>query len=149
MEIRTLQEYDEDAAYAVICASLDEYFVPEIVSYFRLQWPTGQLIACDPFGHIVGYLAGSRLQNGRASIALFAVEPGLQHRGVGSQLLAAFRQRAMMEGYRAIQLEVRTTNAGAVAFYQRRGFMPVENLPDFYKDHGNAVRMIGPCVPNC
>jgi len=144
-----MQESNEAAAYAIVCASLDEFFVPEVVTYFRLQWPTGQLVACDPFGHIVGYLAGSRLQNGRASIALFAVEPGFQHQGLGSQLLTAFRQRALMDGYRAIQLEVRTTNTGAVAFYQHRGFMPVENLPDFYKDHGNAVRMLGSCMPNC
>ncbi|WP_235584882.1 hypothetical protein [Candidatus Methanomethylophilus sp. 1R26] len=40
-------------------SSLDQYFLPSVVDYFMLQWPFGQLVAVDPLGRIVGYLAGA------------------------------------------------------------------------------------------
>ena len=148
MEIRAMREADRDAVYTLLLSSLDEYFVPEIPVYFLAQWPCGQLVAADSVGNIVGYLAGARLSNGRVSVSLFCVAAPWRGQGVGSRLLIAFRQRAVMDGYRTIQLEVRTTNFAALEFYRRRGFLPTEKLVGFYNNGGDAIRMIGSAVLN-
>lgn len=142
MEIRKMRPDDARRAYALMCSSLDSYFVPSVVDYFMTQWPGGQFVAVDPFGEIVGYMAGSRLSDGRVSIALFCVKRELRGRGIGSRMFDRFRQSAMMDGARSIQLEVRETNAGAITFYSRRGFVPVERLEGFYEDGGTGIRMV-------
>ncbi len=138
---------DADRAYAVMCTALDEYFDRSVVDYFILQWPDGQIVASEPVGNIIGYLAGARLQNGRASISLFCVSPEHRGRGVGSSMLDRFMSSARIAGFRAAQLEVRQDNARVVEFYRRRGFMVAEVLPGFYNDGGTAVRMIGSTAP--
>lgn len=143
MEIRVMRETDGPQVYSVICESLDEYFLPETITYFRMQWPSGQIVASDFAGRIVGYLAGARLPNGRASVHLFAVSSGYRGRGIGSQLLARFRQSAAMEGYAEIQLEVKESNAAAFRFYSKRGFVPAERLESFYNDGSAGIRMVG------
>jgi [ribosomal protein S18]-alanine N-acetyltransferase len=144
MDIRQMMVSDTGPVYRITCESLDQYFIPDVFSFFMMQWPAGQLVARDQLGKVVGYITGSRLGEGRVSIALFAVHPESRGLGVGSELLAAFRQRAAMEGARAIQLEVRSTNASAIRFYEKRGLRVSETLPEFYNDGGNGVRMIGP-----
>ncbi|AGI47671.1 Acetyltransferase [Thermoplasmatales archaeon BRNA1] len=133
---------DGDGAYEVLCSSLDEYFAREVLDYFMMQWPAGSFVAVDYAGRIMGYIAGSRLQNGRAAVSLLCVNQLVRGRGVGESLLAHLRQAARMEGIRTIQLEVRTTNTEAIRFYERRGFKPVESLPRFYNDGGDGIRMI-------
>ena len=142
MEIRKMRPEDSSRAYALICESLDSYFVPSIVDYFMKQWPGGQIVATDFTGDIIGYMAGSRLSGGRVSIALFCVKRGFRGQGIGSGMLDRFRRSAMMDGARSIQLEVRETNSEAISFYRRRGFMPVERLEHFYEDGGTGIRMV-------
>lgn len=129
-------------AYALISRNLDAYFVRTIVDYFLMQWPRGQFVAADLRGGIAGYLAGSRLSGGRASIALFCVDSDLRGRGIGSQLLSRFMLQARLEGMRSVQLEVREENFAAIEFYRNRGFMPVERMESFYEDGGNGIRMV-------
>ena len=123
-------------------SSLDQYFLPSVVDYFMLQWPFGQLVAVDPLGRIVGYLAGARLGEGRANIALFCVDSSCRGRGIGSELLERFRTEARMDGATSIQLDVRETNPAAIRFYSRRGFMPIERMEHLYDDGGTGIRMI-------
>ncbi|MCQ2084730.1 MAG: GNAT family N-acetyltransferase [archaeon] len=142
MEIRKMRQGEEPSAYSLMCSSLDEYFAPEVVSYFMMQWSSGQIVAVDLFGHIVGYLAGARLPNGRASISLFCVDSNYRGKGVGSMMLNHFRQAAMMEGISSIQLEVKDGNTFAFEFYRKRGFVPTERLEAFYNDGSSGTRMV-------
>ena len=41
MEIRIMRETDANGAYSVMVSSLDEYYAPEVVQYFLMQWPAG------------------------------------------------------------------------------------------------------------
>lgn len=148
MLIRNMIAGDADPVHRLLCASMDEYFAPEVITYFLYQWPNGQLVSTDPIGRINGYIAGSRLSEGKVSVALFAVRSDCRDIGIGSALLSCYRQRALMEGARSIQLEVRVTNMNAIRFYEKRGFMRTEILPHFYNDGGDAVRMIAPVMPN-
>jgi ribosomal-protein-alanine N-acetyltransferase len=142
--IRQTEEENLNDVYSLALRSLDEYFVPEIFDYFMRQWRRGQLVACLPTGKIIGFIVGSLLGSGRAAVSLFAVDERYRGMGVGTKLLSSLRQRALMEGITTIQLELRTENERALAFYRRNGFAEVEYLPGFYNDGGDGIRMIGP-----
>lgn len=143
--IRLAGTRDSERVFSLMNTNLDDYFAPEVINYFQMQWPNGQLVADDFTGRTVGAICGARLDGGRASIALFAVDSDHRHSGVGSQLLDHFKTRCMMEGMSLIQLEVRTTNKGAIRFYEMRGFTITEHLHSFYNDGGDGYRMV--CSP--
>ncbi len=133
---------DVERVYNLVNSNLDAYFAPDVVNFFLMQWPGGQFIAEDFLGNPVGVICGSRLDGGRASIALFAVDARHRGTGVGTQLLQHFRRRCLMEGLTRIQLEVRTTNIRAISFYERNGFVRTEYLRGFYDGVGDAYRML-------
>lgn len=140
--IRQTVPADAGTVLALVNNNLDDFFHPDIIDFFLAQWPSGQFLATDFIGRPLGVLVGSRLSGGRASISLLAVNSEVRSNGVGSQLLAYFRRRCMMEGYRTMQLEVRVTNTAAIRFYERHGFTITENLPNFYSNGGSAYRMV-------
>jgi [ribosomal protein S18]-alanine N-acetyltransferase len=69
-----------------------------------------------------------------------AVDPPARRRGIGSALLAALIERAGAgESY---TLEVRPSNPGAIALYERFGFRSAGTRPRYYRDTGeDAVIM--------
>ena len=142
VEIRSIRPSDLNAVNLLISMSLDQYFSPEIPSYFMGQWPRGSYVAVDFAGNIIGYIGGSMLQGARASVSLLCVSSLRRGSGIGGALLSRLMAAAVMEGVRTVQLEVRTTNLDAVRFYERRGFMKTEYLPGFYSDGGDGVRMV-------
>lgn len=107
-----------------------------------MQWPSGQLIAEDAYGNIIGAICGSIINGRRASISLFSVEKDFRGQGIGTEILNAFRTICMIEGYREIQLEVRVTNIYSIDFYENNGFIIIEFLKSFYNDGGDGYRMI-------
>ena len=147
-QIRDFREGDTDALYDIALRSFDEYFDPSVFAYFRTQWRTGQLVACDVTGRPVGFIAGTRIESRKVRIMLFGVLPEYRNKGVGKQLLDAFRMRAIMEGYISIVLEVRTSNIGARRFYLRNGFRETDILMHYYRDGGDGVRMAAPVQMN-
>ena len=148
IQIRGFRDADSDAVYDITLRSLDEYFDPNVFSYFRTQWRTGQLVACDVTGRIVGFLTSTKLEGRKARIMMFAVDPEHRNMGIGRQLLDAFRMRALMEGYISIVLEVRTSNESARRFYRRNGFTETDILMKYYRDGGDGVRMVAPVQMN-
>ena len=140
--VRQAGQRDVEKIFAIINGNLDDYFSPDVINFFMMQWPGGQFIAEDIFGNPLGAICGSRLDGGRAAISLFAVSSMYRNQGVGTQLLEYFRRRCMMDGYPTIQLEVRTTNTNAIRFYERHGFVRTEHLPHFYNDGGDGYRMV-------
>lgn len=148
IQIRDFMEGDTDALYDIALRSFDEYFDPSVFNYFRTQWRTGQLVACDVTGKPVGFIAGTRVESRKVRIMLFGVLPEYRNRGIGKQLLDAFRMRAMLEGYISIILEVRTSNIEARRFYLRNGFRETDILLRYYRDGGDGVRMAAPVQMN-
>jgi len=140
--IRRMRSSDIDQVYNIACLSLDEYYVLEVFSFFMAEWPSGQLVSCDPVGNIIGFICGSQLTSDKASILMFAVDPRCRNMGIGSELLQEFRRVASMDRKRIIQLEVRPSNANAISFYEKKGFHVSEQLPNFYNNGGNAFRMV-------
>jgi len=142
VEIRAMRPADAEAVHSLMMSSLDEFFSPEIPLYFLNQWPRGSFVAADFMGNMLGYVAGASLAGGRASVALLCVKASARGRGIGSALLRHLETAARMEGMRAVQLEVKSSNLGAIRFYERRGFIRAEELPGFYNDGSDGIRMV-------
>jgi len=142
MIVRQMLSSDIDGVYEIACSSLDEYYEKEVFWFFMNGWPAGQLVAVNEMGEIVGFLLSARLTADKATIPIFAVDRRYRNRGIGSKLFEELRIRIMMDGRQYIQLEVRESSVEAAAFYKKLGFITVEFLDRYYKDGGNAFRMI-------
>lgn len=67
-----------------------------------------------------------RFEGGRAFVRRVAIDPGLQRRGFGRDLMAAAEAELRKRGHRALYLRVRKALPGNLAFYDKLGYRPVE-----------------------
>ena len=90
-------------------------------------------------GKLLGYTICSRYAD-VWHVMNIAVDPPWRRRGIGSALLTALIERAgSSESY---TLEVRPSNPGAIALYERFGFRTAGTRPRYYRDTGeDAVIM--------
>ncbi len=84
---------------------------------------------------VVGY-AGLMMVEDEGHVNTLTVAPELQHRGIGTLLLADCARGAIERGARSLTLEVRTGNANAQALYRRFGFAPVGIRRNYYPETG-------------
>ena len=71
-----------------------------------------------------------------------AVAPDSRRRGIGAALLKALFAESERRGTAVLQLEVRESNAPAIALYTGAGFAPVGKRKNFYSNPTeNAVLM--------
>ncbi len=107
---------------------------------FSDPWPeTGFAALLGPFtfvaagatGHPVGYVFGHRVLD-EGEILNLAVAPEYARRGIGTELVKTVLEAFERAGVRQVFLEVRESNAGARAFYQRLGFEPVGRRKGYY-----------------
>jgi ribosomal-protein-alanine N-acetyltransferase len=76
-----------------------------------------------------------------AHLNLLAVQPGFQRQGVGKQLLEWLEASARTAGIFKVHLELRATNDGARAFYEKLGYRQVGRKAAYYDGREDAVRM--------
>lgn len=67
-----------------------------------------------------------------AHLLVIGVHPDAQRRGAGARLLAQCEAHARAQGLDALTLEVRASNAQAIAFYRRHGFDHVGMRKAYY-----------------
>jgi ribosomal-protein-alanine N-acetyltransferase len=106
----------------------------------ELSKPSGVCLASlDSSGGLTGYLICSRYDQ-VWHLMNIAVDPGSRRRGIASCLLTEMIART---GENApLTLEVRTSNAGAIALYERFGFRSAGTRRRYYSDTGeDAVIM--------
>jgi [ribosomal protein S18]-alanine N-acetyltransferase len=70
---------------------------------------------------VIGFVIARRMAD-ELEILNLAVEAGFRRRGIGSQLLEAALEQARAFGTERALLEVRASNAAAIAFYGHHGF---------------------------
>lgn len=78
----------------------------------------------------------------QAHLSLLAVRAHHRRGGLGSALTAWLETTAQVAGCRAVALEVRITNPGAMAFYRRHGFEEAGVSVGYYEGVEDAVRML-------
>jgi len=72
------------------------------------------------------------LAPGEAQLLNLSVVPDARRHGLGSELLAQFLDDALRLGAEQVFLEVRESNAPAIALYERAGFKPVARREAYY-----------------
>ena len=87
----------------------------------------------DPPGEALAFLTFQRAAD-EAEILRLGVPPELRRRGHGRRLLERFLDWARAEGIARLFLEVRESNAAALALYAAAGFRPVGRRPGYYRD---------------
>ncbi|HEY8525961.1 MAG TPA: ribosomal protein S18-alanine N-acetyltransferase [Acidimicrobiales bacterium] len=92
-------------------------------------------------GTIVGY-AGLFHGVDESHITTIVVDPDWQRQGIATRLLLALARAAIHRGSQSLTLEVRVSNSGAQALYQRFGFVPAGVRRNYYPDnHEDAIVM--------
>ena len=91
-----------------------------------------QCIVLEHNGEIAGYGILS-VAAGEAHILNLCVAPMYRSHGYGERLLDEILFRARAASVREIFLEVRPSNASALALYKKKGFYQVANRPAYYQ----------------
>jgi ribosomal-protein-alanine N-acetyltransferase len=81
-----------------------------------------------------------------AELQRIAVDPQHRRRGIAGALLDAVLADARGQGAERLLLEVREQNAGALAFYERAGFVEIDRRPRYYRDGATAIILRLPLV---
>lgn len=99
----------------------------------ELSSPTALFLTAEEeeTGAVAGYV-GSHLVCGECYIDNVAVLPGQRRRGTASALLEELIRRVKAQGGVFLTLEVRESNAPALALYGKLGFAPAGRRKDFY-----------------
>jgi ribosomal-protein-alanine N-acetyltransferase len=110
----------------------------------ELSKPSSVCLAAVERGSIVGYLICSRYAE-VWHLMNIAVDPGFQRQGYARMLLGEMLERAGSD--QAYTLEVRTSNAPAIALYERFGFRPAGTRPRYYHDTGEDAMIMWRAAP--
>jgi len=119
--------------------SLDSYM--ELVSK-NPPVPRISLVARDQQAdEVVGFVI-ARLIPPDAELESIGASRGAQRLGVGSRVLQTLVKDLVKKGIESIHLEVRPSNAAAIAFYRTLGFAETGIRPRYYTDPvEDAVQM--------
>lgn len=95
-------------------------------------------------GRVAGYSVGFFVLN-EFHLADFAVHPELQRQGVGGRLLTEVLELAKGREAYLVTLEVRVSNAAAIALYEKFGFRTVAIRRGYYsRPREDALVMLKP-----
>ena len=90
------------------------------------------LVAMD--GDTVAGYVGSQSVLDEADMMNVAVHPDYRRQGIGRELVLALAEALRKKGIRGLMLEVRQSNAPAIALYEQLGFQQVGMRPNYYRN---------------
>lgn len=118
------------AAIAAIQAS-----APEAAQWNPEDYLQQICLVADKNGEVVGFVCARWVAPDEAEILNLGVALAHRRRGVGRKLL-----RILLGGRHATwYLEVRESNAAAIAFYAAAGFTPCGRRENYYRDPAEAA----------
>ena len=138
--IRPVEPDDIFPVIALAFDTLPERYNPTIFSQFYESFPEGFLVAYHS-DLLLGFLIGIKTTPNTARILMLAVKDTHRKQGIGSALLEQFLREMRSYHVTRVELEVRTSNHGALRFYQTCGFITQGTLPRFYQNGEDAYSM--------
>jgi ribosomal-protein-alanine N-acetyltransferase len=140
LKIRRVQPNDIFPVIDLAFDTLPERYNPSIFNQFYESFPDGFLIALRN-NSIIGFLIGIKTSPTIARILMLAVKQKNRKQGIGTALLLQFLSEMKHHNVTQVELEVRTTNQGALEFYKRQGFRLQDTLDHFYQNGEPAYSM--------
>ena len=117
------------------------FHAPWSEKMLREELGGGIFLVAEQDGEVQGYV-GCQTVLDEGYITNVAVSPDFRRRGAARLLIAELIARAKEKGLAFVTLEVRESNAPAIALYTGAGFVPVGKRKNFYSNPTeNAVLM--------
>jgi ribosomal protein S18 acetylase RimI-like enzyme len=108
---------------------------------YHMDNPRAHILVCADAKAVLGYALV--LRRGRtARLYSIAVAPAARGRGIGTRLLKAVIKKAKEAGCAKMGLEVRARSSKVIALYAQHGFVKSADLPRYYGDGADGLRMI-------
>lgn len=107
----------------------------------ELERPDACILCAQCGGEVVAY-GSMRMVLGEGSIGNLACLEAFRGRGIGGRLLDALIACGRQAGLERILLEVRPSNAPAIALYHSRGFATLGRRKGFYRDPPEDALML-------
>ena len=129
---------------AVVAVEQECYPRPWTLSQFQqeLDNPVATILVAEVVGEVVGYIC-YWLIAGEMQVLNIATAPQARRNGIAAQLLdCALNKSRSLGELSAVWLEVRAGNRGAIALYQRYGFVFNGTRKKYYRDGEDALLMV-------
>ena len=90
---------------------------------------------------LVGYV-GSQTVMDESDMMNIAVHPDHRRKGIAEALVAGLEEQLRQRGSKALTLEVRDSNAPAIALYEKLGFAQVGLRKNYYRNPKEDARIL-------
>jgi ribosomal-protein-alanine N-acetyltransferase len=134
--VHDLAVSDVAQALAVQPGTTEKHLTEELARPFARS-----RVAKDATGVVVGFLL-TWLVADEVHVLDVAVRADLRRRGIGRVLMLDAIAHARADGRKQLLLEVRRSNAPAIALYRALGFYAVNVRKRYYPDDEDAIEMI-------
>lgn len=132
MLIRQMQAGDLEQAAALEAQNFSRPWSKEAFADALEKEYYDYLVAVDEDGQRILGMCGLIRTVGEGGITNVVVSSAARNRGIGYRMLKELMQKAERDGIREFTLEVRKSNAPAVALYRKLGFVEKGVRPAFY-----------------
>ena len=135
--IRTAREEDVDNIVALEAECMPHPWVTDDIRSLITDDKKYAIVA-EEDGLIAGYVGASFVLD-EAEIGNICVSSAYRRRGFASALLMKLEKELKSSGVTVIFLEVENTNKGAIALYEKQGFLKYNERKDYYGKGRDAL----------
>lgn len=130
--IRALCAEDAAAVAQILRQAPEAVFWPEASAKEVLEWKSALGLGSEADGKLLGFLIARQAGN-EAEILNLAVAPEKRRSGMGGALLGMAIESLRVRGVGRVFLDVRESNAAAIAFYAKHGFSKIGRRENYYR----------------
>ena len=100
---------------------------------YELHNPLSLWLVAEMDGRVAGYI-GSQTVPPESDVMNVAVHPDFRRQGIAEDLVNGLWAQLVQAGNTSLTLEVRASNAPAIALYEKLGFVQVGRRPNYYRN---------------